>query len=244
MLGWRATFWAVAAIGVLAIAAIIAWLPAGLASPRSDLAREVKVLARPQVLLAMSITVLTSASLFATFTFISPLLREVTGLSAETTTIALLLFGTGMTAGSFVGGRLADWKLMPAIIGVVIALIAVLAVFAAVCSSPAATLSLMFVWGLVIFSLAPALQLRVVNAAMEAPNVASTLNQAAFNLGNAGGAWSGSAALALGAGFAELPLLSIMLAGAALAVAVVSRRVDRAGSASVTLAPAPAGSAG
>ncbi len=196
--GWRATFWAVAAIGILSIAAIAVWLPGGIKAPHSNLGREFSVLGRPQVLLAMSITVLTSASLFVVFTFIAPFLGEVTGLSDTAVTGALLLFGVGMTAGSFVGGRLADRNVMPTIIGVTIALIGVLAALAFVGGSAHLTLATMLIWGLVIFSLAPAVQIRVVNAASDAPNVASTLNQAAFNLGNAGGAWIGSAALILG----------------------------------------------
>lgn len=226
-LGWRATFWAVALIGLLSIAAIAAWLPAGLKAPHGDLAREFKVLGRPQVLLAMSITVLTSASLFVVFTFIAPFLGTVTGLSDAAITGALLLFGVGMTAGSFLGGRLADRAVMPTIIGVTAALIGVLVVLASVADSAPLTLATMLVWGLVIFSLAPALQIRVVNVASDAPNVASTLNQAAFNLGNAGGAWIGSAVLTLGLGYDGLPWVGVLVAAVALAAGLLSRRLDR-----------------
>lgn len=225
--GWRATFWAVAAIGLLSIAAIAAWLPAGLKAPHGNLGREFKVLGRRQVLLAMSITVLTSASLFVVFTFIAPFLGKVTGLSGTAVTGALLLFGVGMTAGSFIGGRLADRKVMPTIIGVTAALIGVLATLAFVAGSALLTLTTMFVWGLVIFSLAPALQIRVVNAASDAPNVASTLNQAAFNLGNAGGAWIGSAALIWGLDYGGLPWVGVLIAAVALAAALLSWRLDR-----------------
>jgi MFS transporter, DHA1 family, inner membrane transport protein len=226
--GWRATFWAVAAIGLLSIAAIAAWLPAGLKAPRGNLASEFKVLGRPQVLLAMSITVLTSASLFVVFTFIAPFLGTVTGLSDTAVTGALLLFGIGMTAGSFVGGRLADRAVMATIAGVAAALIGVLATLAFIAGSALLTLATMLVWGLVIFSLAPALQIRVVDAASDAPNVASTLNQAAFNLGNAGGAWIGSAALMQGLDYGGLPWVGVLIATVALAAALLSLRLDRA----------------
>jgi DHA1 family inner membrane transport protein len=221
-LGWRATFWAVSGIGVAAFAAVALFLPARLAMTRADLRAEFRVLARPQVIMAMSITVLTSASLFAVFTFIAPMLTEVTGIAATAVGGVLLVFGVGMTIGAFVGGRLADWKLMPSIIAITAVLGAVLLALAFTVHDTAAMIVTVFVWGLVIFSLAPPLQIRVVNMAADAPNVASTLNQAAFNLGNAGGAWIGSAALSAGVGYAELPLVGLVLALVALGVGIAS----------------------
>jgi DHA1 family inner membrane transport protein len=84
-----------------------------------------------------------------------------------------------------------------------------------------------FVWGLVAFSLAAPLQIRVVNVAACAPNVASTLNQAAFNLGNAGGATLGAAALTAGVAYQSLPLIAVILALAAVAVGLASMAIDR-----------------
>ena len=239
-LGWRATFWTVVGVGIVSMIAIAAWLPTGLKSPKGDLVREFRVLARPRVFLAMSMTVLTSASLFVVFTFIAPLLATVTSLTTSGVTSALLVFGVGMTVGSFVGGRLADWRLMPAIAGTIVALMAVLIMILLLSESAVAMSVIMFVWGLVIFSLAPPLQIRVVNAAADAPNVASTLNQAAFNLGNAGGAWLGSMLLALGFGYADLAWAGIGLAWFALLAAFVSRRMDSRGAvASSAMTPAP-----
>ncbi|MCP4384049.1 MAG: MFS transporter [Hyphomicrobiales bacterium] len=239
-LGWRATFWTVVGVGIVSMIAIAAWLPTGLKSPNGDLVREFRVLARPRVFLAMSMTVLTSASLFVVFTFIAPLLATVTSLTTSGVTSALLVFGVGMTIGSFVGGRLADWRLMPAIAGTIVALMAVLTLVLLLSDNAVAMSTIMFVWGLVIFSLAPPLQIRVVNAAADAPNVASTLNQAAFNLGNAGGAWLGSMLLALGFGYADLPWAGIGLAWFALLAAFVSRRMDGRGAvATSAMTPAP-----
>jgi DHA1 family inner membrane transport protein len=226
-LGWRATFWVVAGIGMLAFAAVVLFLPANLAMTRADLRAEFRVLKRPQVIMAMSITVLTSASLFAVFTFIAPMLTEVTGIAASTVGAVLLVFGVGMTFGAFAGGRLADWKLMPSIIAITAVLAVVLVALSFTVHSAAAMVVTVFVWGLVIFSLAPPLQIRVVNVAADAPNVASTLNQAAFNLGNAGGAWIGSAALSAGIGYAELPLVGLVLALTALGVGIASVATGR-----------------
>ena len=227
VLGWRATFVGVAAIGLLAIAALALWLPGDLKSPRGDLRTEFKVLVRPQALLAMAMTVLTSAAAFSVFTFIALILGEVTGLSVSGISWALLVVGLGMTAGSFIGGRLADLNLMGTLVGFMLAAIAVMLALPHAAPHPVLMFALLFVWGTVAFALAPALQMRVMQAAADAPNAASTLNQAAFNLGNAGGAWFGSTALALGFGYLELPYIAVSLSALALLVAGASLAIDR-----------------
>lgn len=225
--GWRTTFVAVAAIGLLAMAAIALWLPANLRSPRGDLRTEFKVLGRPQALLAFLMTAVTSGSAFVVFTFIAPLLGEITGLTVSGISWALLVFGLGMTAGSLVGGRLADRSLMGTLIGFFIASIAVLLLLPLAAPHAIAMYVLLFVWGLVGFALAPALQMRVMQMASDAPNAASTLNQAAFNLGNAGGAWLGSAALTLGLGYLDLPWIAACVITIGLAAAAVSLLIER-----------------
>jgi DHA1 family inner membrane transport protein len=223
--GWRATFWAVAVIGLIAALAIALWLPANIAMKPADLRGEMRVLRQPQVLLAMAISVLASASLFSVYTYITPLLETVTKFTPQVVTYALLVFGAGLTVGNFIGGGLADWKLMPS-------LLAIMGVLAIVCSSftfasraPVAAFVTLFVWGALVFAVVPLLQLRIVNEAASAPNLASTLNQGAFNLGNATGAWLGGAALIAGVSYGQLPLIGGAVAVLALAGAIVSTRL-------------------
>ena len=227
LFGWRTTFVGVVMIGVVAMAAIAIWLPNDLSSPRGDLRAEFKVLGRPQVLLAMSMTVLTSAGLFSVFTFIAPLLAGEAGLDVPAISLGLLVFGAGMTAGSFLGGKLADRNLMGTITGFIVALIGILALLPLAVQSAASAYVILFIWGLAVFSLAPPLQMRVMQKAADAPNAASTLNQAAFNLGNAGGAWIGATALTRGFDYVHLPYVAVGLIGAALFVAAVSVAIDR-----------------
>jgi len=84
-----------------------------------------------------------------------------------------------------------------------------------------------FLWGMLVFVIVPPLQLRVVGAASEAPNLAATLNQGAFNVGNAGGAWVGGLAIAWGVSYANLPLVGAALALLAVGVAILSQSLDR-----------------
>ena len=226
--GWRATFWAVAVVGCVAAVAVAMWLPNRLPMPRPDLRAELRVLTRRQVVLAMAISVLSSASLFSVFTYITPLLEHVTGLTPAHVTIALLIFGAGLTAGNALGGRLADWNVMPSLIGIGSAVALALVIFAFTSRSSGAAYATIFVWGVLAFALVPLLQLRIVDEAAAAPNLASTLNQGAFNLGNALGAFVGSVAITAGLAYADLPWIGAGIALLALATSVGSNRLAAA----------------
>jgi DHA1 family inner membrane transport protein len=226
-LGWRATFWAVVGIGVAAAIALYAWLPRGIPSPRASLMQEARSLGRPQVLLAMLISVLASASLFSVFTYIAPILENVTRESPHQVTWALVVFGAGLTVGNLVGGRLGDWRLMPSVIAIFILLIGVLAAFTVTDRASWLALMTLFVWGGLTFALVSPLQMRVMNEASDAPNLASTLNQGAFNLGNASGAFAGGIALTDGVAYGSIPWLGAALAAAGLGFSVFSYWLDR-----------------
>ncbi|MBZ9655734.1 MFS transporter [Phyllobacterium lublinensis] len=226
--GWRATFFAVVAIGVVAVIAIVLLVPASNGQQESGgILSEVRVLGKLQVWLAMLISALASAGLFAVFTYIKPILTDVSGIPTPMVTWILLLFGAGMTVGNIIGGKLADWKLMPTVIGTLVALILVHSLFAEVSGSAAATIAIVFVWGVLTFVIVPPLQMRVVEAADEAPNLAATLNQGAFNVGNASGAWIGGAALTWGVSYQNLPFVGAALALVGLFVALWSLLLDR-----------------
>lgn len=225
--GWRETFYIVAGIGVLAALALYAWLPRQLPIAAMNLAHEARALKRPQVILAMAISVVSSASLFSVFTYITPILETVTRISPHGVTLMLLLFGVGLTLGNVLGGRLADWRLMPSVAGLLAGLVPVLCLVTVTSASLSATAVTLFVWGIISFALIAPLQTRVVNEASQAPNLASTLNQGAFNLGNAVGAWIGGVGLTAGLAYADLPWIGAILAIAALSLAVLSLHLAR-----------------
>ena len=214
--GWRAAFWAVVAIGVLAGFAIVAWIPTGLPGSKNGLGSEFRTLRRWAVLQPMLISTLASVSLFSVFTYITPFLETVTGLSPHSVTLALLAVGVGLTAGNFVGGWLGDRSLMGTVVGCFAGLIAVLLVLAVVSHWEVPTLAVLVAWGALAFALVSPLQIWVLEAATDAPNLASTLNQGAFNLGNATGAWLGGAALTAGVDYARLPWIGAAVAVVAL----------------------------
>ncbi|MEX3926050.1 MFS transporter [Paraburkholderia sp. BR10936] len=225
--GWRTTFWAVTAIGILAAAALQVCLPAKIEMQKASLVHEFGVLKNPQVLMVLGMSVLASASLFAVFTYITPILEDVTGFSPHEVTFVLLLFGLGLTVGSTLGGKLADWKLMRSLLTFLAMIAVVLAAFSLTMHDPIAAMATIFVWGILAFAIVPPLQILIVNRASDAPNLASTLNQGAFNLGNAGGAWIGGLAISAGAPLTALPWVGVVTAFAALALTLVSAQIDR-----------------
>lgn len=222
--GWRQTFWAVVAIGFVASFALYAWLPRDVPTPPIRLIQEARSLGSTQVLLAMVISVLASASLFGVLTYITPILENVTRLSAGSVTLMLLLFGVGLTLGNLLGGRLGDWRLMPSLIGILVLLAPLLALFTMTSKAVIPAAATIFCWGLLAFALISPLQMRVVNEAAGAPSLASTLNQGAFNLGNATGAWIGDFGLTHGLPYDQLPWIGAALAAVALLFTIISYR--------------------
>jgi DHA1 family inner membrane transport protein len=225
--GWRATFWAVTGIGVLAAAALAICLPTKIEMQKASLIHEFSVLKNPQVLMVMGISVLASASLFAVFTYITPILEDVTGFTPHNVTLVLLLFGLGLTVGSTLGGKLADWRLMPSLIAFLLALGVVLTVFAGTMHLAIPAMVTIFVWGVLAFAIVPPLQILIVDRASAAPNLASTLNQGAFNLGNATGAWLGGTAIGAGVPLTSLPWVGVAMVSGALALTLWSVRLEQ-----------------
>ncbi|MBB5350176.1 DHA1 family inner membrane transport protein [Haloferula luteola] len=238
--GWRTTFWAVAGTGVVAMFALARWLPRQEITQAPSLRRELGALRESQVWLALAISVFSSISMFVLFTYVSPLLRDVSGVAPHHVGGALLICGVGIVIGNAVGAWLGDWKLMPSLVGVFLALIAVFALFAGVSHIAWAAVAVLFLWGLVHFAVGTMTQTRVVDVAREGANLAATLNIGAFNLGNAIGAWMGGAALDHGMPLRHIPWLAAAPAAGALALTVTAIAVSRRNRATSTLAcPTP-----
>jgi MFS transporter, DHA1 family, inner membrane transport protein len=231
MLGWRSAFWAVAAIGVVALLVLALFVPnsVGRGDAPTALREELAVLARPQVQLGLAMTVLGFAGLFTVFTYIQPLLTRVTGFSEAAVSPILLVFGAGLSIGNIAGGRLADRGLNRALLATLAALAIVLVTLAPALAMKAPTVVLLSLLGVAAFATVAPLQLRVLEKAGSAGRtLASSLNIAAFNLGNALGAWAGGLAIDHGPGLAALPLIAAAITAAGLGLALLSLWLDRA----------------
>jgi DHA1 family inner membrane transport protein len=224
--GWRMAFWVVAALGVASLAGIAALVPNKHDTGPVGLMHEVRVLKDPQVWMALAMTVVGFGGVFVVFTYIAPILEQVSGFSPRGVTLILVLFGAGLTLGNTMGGKLADRALMPSLMGILLALAVVMAVFTRTSHSQVAAAVTIFVWGIAAFATVPPLQMRVVEKASAAPNLASTLNIGAFNVGNAGGAWLGGLAIGHGLGLDALPWVAAAVSIAALLLTWIAARMD------------------
>jgi DHA1 family inner membrane transport protein len=205
-LGWRASFWGIAALGVTTIAALRLTLPVLPAPEGSNALTELRVLSRASVLGALGLTVIGSSSMFTVFTYITPILREQTHGSLGFITAMLSLYGVGLTVGNWLGGRFADRSVDRTLVTTLAALALILGAFALLMPFKTPTTLLVFLWSIASFALVPPLQIRVMQSAADAPNLASAMNIGAFNLGNAIGAALGGAVIAAGLGYPAVAL--------------------------------------
>jgi DHA1 family inner membrane transport protein len=224
--GWRFAFWALVPIGLVAGLGLFRMVPHQPAE-KLHLKHEFRAALRPQVQLVLALSTLSSISLFCVFTYVAPILEQVTRLSPAAVTRVLVVFGVGITVGNLLGGRLSDWKQMPVLlVGFVLLILIFLAMpFVELTVVPAVVM--IFVWGCVHFATGSPLQARIVDQAKGAPNLASTLNQGAFNLGNAIGASLGGIMLTEGIGYRYLSWGSAAVASVALLVALIALRVEQ-----------------
>ncbi|TYL73229.1 MFS transporter [Bradyrhizobium cytisi] len=230
MLGWRAAFWAVTVIGVIVFAVVAALVPGhvGNGDKPISLAEEIAVLGRGQVLLGLAMTVFGFAGLFVVFTYIQPILTRFTGFSEASVSPILLVFGVGLAIGNVAGGKLADRGLARALTGTLAALAIVLLGLSAVLSVKIPTIALILLLGIASFATVAPLQLRVLEAAgSSGRTLASSLNIAAFNLGNALGAWAGGITIDRGFGLSALPLVAAGITAIGLVLALWSLQLDR-----------------
>jgi DHA1 family inner membrane transport protein len=239
MAGWRATFWAVTAIGIAAVAVIALLVPQDRQAPEaSRLADDLKVLRRPALLLGLSTTVLSWVGVFAAFTYIAPLLTRLSGFADGAVSPILLVFGAGLVVGNLAGGRLADKWLVPTVFGSLALLSLVLFAMTAGIRHPASAVLFVGVLGAAAFATVAPLQMWVLDKAKGAgQSLASSFNIAAFNLGNALGAALGGLVIDHGPGLWALTLVAGVVPLLAILTAYGAVRVEAARPA----APVPAG---
>ena len=223
-LGWRSTFWAITVIGVLALIGVAVLVPRDAGEGSSaGLRGELSAFRSGQVWLSLVATVLGFGGMFGAFTYIAYTLTGVSGFPSAAVPWLLILFGLGLFVGNWVGGRLADRSIDGTLLWLLSALAVVLVAFALVAGMPVGAVIALVLMGAFGFATVPALQLRVLSYASHAPTLASGANIAAFNLGNALGAWIGGLTIAAGLGYrSPLWVGAAMTVGAAVVVAVAA----------------------
>lgn len=211
-IGWRWIFAIIAMVGVVTIVALRAWLPDD--DIRLDLRVEMAAFRRRQVWLGLGITTIGFGSLFAVYSYISPIMTDLAGVSENGVTVVLVLFGVGTTIGALVGGRVGDRFGLPAVAVGLTATTGLLALFTVTSHSAVLGTVTLVLFGIVGFSLGPIVQNRIIESAGAGGSMVSAANQGAFNVANAIGAAGGAYVIKAGFG-----LTGTMWVGAALAAA-------------------------
>jgi DHA1 family inner membrane transport protein len=220
-IGWRASFAAIAGLGVIAMLSLRAALPRGEQGKALHVLGELKVLTRAPVVMAMATTLSGTAAMFTLYTYIAPTLHQITGASPGFVTAMLVLIGVGFSIGNVVGGHFADRSLNGSLIAFLTLIIAVMLAFPFVAKTHLGAIIAVLVWGTATFSVVPPLQIRVMRSAAQAPGLASSVNIGAFNLGNAVGAALGGAAVSAGYGYVAVPILGALAAAFGLVLVLV-----------------------
>lgn len=235
--GWRATFLAVAALGMIAFFASLFFIPKNLAHGSShnqpaSVLRQLQVLKQPRLLLVYAMTAIGYGGTFVAFTFLAPILEQITGLSNSSVALVLLVFGASVVVGNIWGGKLADQKGPVTALQLVFGGLALtLLIFTFTAASPWLAIATVLIWGAFAFGNVPGLQVYVVQqAAHHAPHavdVASGLNIAAFNLGIALGAWAGGL-IVDNWGLQHTPWVGALIVAFAILLTRWSGKLDRA----------------
>lgn len=227
--GWRMTFWAVAALGVVSFALIALLVPRdrGHQGQSGSLLAEIRVLAREPVYTSLAVIVLQTIGQFALFTYISPLLTDVSGIPLDVVPWLLLIFGIGSTIGVLVGGRLADWRLMASLTGILAAQVVIYALMGVFVAAPWAMAVLVLIWGSTVFAFGSPVQTRILSNTQDAPLLAASLIPSAFNISIAAGAWLGGLMIDQGYGYHTLPWIGVVGAVLSVAIAYVSWMRER-----------------
>jgi MFS transporter, DHA1 family, inner membrane transport protein len=228
--GWRLVFALVGVIGALCAVSVAIFLPAAAAidetaervSTAQLLRHEFGAFKNPQVWLSLGIAMLGGGGLFATFSYINPMMTHLAGYAPSSITGLLVLFGLGMTAGNLLGARLADRALMPTLYGALAAEIVVASAFVVTSHHEIAAAITIFLFPATCLAGLPALQSRIISLAGGAPNLAAASIQAAFNVANSLGAWLGGVVIAAGLGWDAPNVVAAGLSAVGLSIAIGS----------------------
>ncbi|QFY07186.1 MFS transporter [Nonomuraea phyllanthi] len=222
--GWRTTFWAITALAALVLCAVTALVRPPTPHEAARPSGEVRAMLRPRAALVLAIIVVAQAGLFTTYTYIAPLLRQVSGFTDSAVTLLLALFGLGAVGGNILGGRLADRAPWAGLCTVLTALAGVLAAFTLTSEVRWAAATTVLTLGVIAAALIPLLQDRALAASPEAPTLVTAISASAFNLGVAGGSQLGGQALTTGLTLHDLPWTGALVAGGAVLLAAAAAR--------------------
>ena len=212
-LGWRSAYWAVLGITLVTALGLLVFVPATAGNPGATIRGELQALTKPQVLFALGAGMIGFGGIFAMYSYVAPLVTDVSDAPRSAIPYFLLAFGIGSVIGSWLAGRMADWNNERSVVLGFVAAVLTLVVIVAVAAIPVLLWVAVLLLGLLGSVLAINLQIRLMHVAGDAQMLGAALNHSALNVANGLGAWLGSVVISAGHGYR-----SPSLVGAGLAV--------------------------
>lgn len=219
---WNLSFLMVGIVGIVAMVSIYLWIPKMEKSSSGGFFKDLKVFKRVEIWLLILLTTIGTGGFFAWYSYIAPLLTNVSGHSESMVSYAMILAGVGMVFGNFIGAKMAEiFSPLKAVIISLSLMVMVLLINFLVAANPVAILILTFIIGIVSFMVGTPIQLAIIKASKGSEMLGSSMNQSAFNMGNASGAFFAGLPIAMGFGFTSASLVGALMAGTGITIAVL-----------------------
>jgi len=225
---WNLSFLLVGVVGVVAMLSIYFWIPKLGKSSSGGFFKDLKVFKRMEIWMLILLTTIGTGGFFAWYSYIAPLLTKVSGHSESMVSYAMILAGVGMVFGNFIGAKMAEiFRPLKAVIISLSLMVLVLVINSLVAANPVAILILTFIIGIVSFMVGTPIQLAIIRASKGSESLGSSMNQSAFNMGNASGAFFAGLPIAMGYGFTSASLVGAFMASVGIGIAILIILVSR-----------------
>ena len=217
---WKLSFYLVGVVGIMAVLSIKFWIPALPPSSTEGFLKDVKVLKRPELWMVFLLTTIGTGGFFAWYSYIAPLITDVAGHPESIVGYAMIMAGTGMVIGNLFGAKLAE-KFSPiyAVVISLVLMVTALIVNSFLADDKVAVLVMTFLIAVIAFTISTPIQMAMINTSKGSEMLGSSLNQSAFNMGNASGAYLAGLPIAMGYGFTSAGLVGAVMAGAGIFIA-------------------------
>jgi DHA1 family inner membrane transport protein len=225
--GWRSAFWLVTAIFAATLIAIVATVPFQAGNPQSTMRNELRAFTRLQIWLTLAMGSIGFGGMFAVYSYVAPVVTDVTGLDESVVPLVLVTFGVGMTIGNVIGGWAADKSVTRALLVFMPAIGLACLAFGLTAASPPGLFISIFLIGAAVSGASPTIQARLMDVAHDSQSIAAALNHSALNIGNSLGAFLGGAVIAAGFGYIAPAWVGIALSIMGVAVLLLSLSIDR-----------------
>tara|TARA_R110002050_G_scaffold56512_1_gene126968 strand:+ start:57842 stop:59044 length:1203 start_codon:yes stop_codon:yes gene_type:complete len=218
---WNISFLLVGVVGILAMLSVYFWMPSFDKSSHKGLKKDLQVFKRVELWVLILLTTVGTGGFFAWYSYIAPLITNISGYPESMVGYAMILAGLGMVVGNFLGAKMAE-KLTPmkAIVISLAMMVIALLVNTVIAGDPIAILVLTFIIGMISFTVATPIQMAIINASKGSEMLGSSMNQSAFNMGNASGAYLAGLPIAMGYEITSASYVGAALAGAGILIAL------------------------